>query len=413
MILTITAILLITSIYFYQAVKTVTKNRLIWWTYWLIYAVLTGMLIYYLYGMTTSQSTAKAIRITYWITGMMLLLILPKLIAIPILLFEDLTRLVYYGINRIRRSKDKPELTYYSKGRRKFTSQLAIGIASVPFAGMLWGIGKGRYDYKVHRVTIPFKDLPQAFHGFTITQLSDIHAGSFGSTEDVERGVALANAQKSDVVLFTGDLVNNFASEMDDWKQTFSKLKAPFGQYSVMGNHDYGNYSRWNSEAARADNLRKIKEAHKEIGFRLMLNENLTIEKDGQHITLIGVENWSKDINHRYGDLNKATEHINESDFKILMSHDPTHWDAEILKHPKKINLTLSGHTHGMQMGIEIPGFIKWSPAKYLYEQWAGLYEKNEMYIYVNRGFGFIGYPGRIGILPEITVITLESFTES
>lgn len=408
MLFSISAILLITSIYFYQAVKTVTKNRIIWWGYWLFYAVLIGLLLYYMYGMTTSQSTAKTIKITYWLTGIMLLLILPKLIAIPILIFEDLTRIVAMAINRVRRTQAKPELAYYSKGRRKFISQLAIGIASIPFAGMVWGIGKGRYDYKVHKVTIRFKDLPKAFHGFTITQLSDIHAGSFGSVKEVERGIALANAQKSDLMVFTGDLVNNFASEMEGWTSVFSKLEAPFGKYSIMGNHDYGDYSRWDSEEAKADNLKQIKEAHQEIGFRLLLDENLKIEKNGEHFSLIGVENWSEKLIHRHGNLNQALKNVNPDDFKIVLSHDPTHWDAEIRKHSQHVHLTLSGHTHGMQMGVEIPGYIKWSPAQYLYEQWAGLYKKNDQYIYVNRGFGYISYPGRVGILPEITVITLE-----
>ena len=408
MIITVVIVLVIISAYFFQAVKTVTKNRVILWGYWFFYIALIGFLLYYMYGIGTSQSTATTIKITYWITGLMLLLILPKLIAIPVLMVEDLTRSVHYVINRFRRSRGTPELTYYSEGRRKFISQLALGIAAIPFTGMLWGIGKGRYDYKVHRVTIRFKDLPKAFHGFTITQLSDIHAGSFGSVEDVERGITLANEQKSDLFLFTGDLVNNFAYEMNDWKPTFSKFKARFGQYSVMGNHDYGDYSRWESEEAKAENLQQIKNVHKDIGFRLLLDENLKIEKDGQHITLIGVENWSKEEQHRYGNLNKATEGVNENDFKILMTHDPTHWDEEVLKHQQHIHLTLSGHTHGMQMGVEIPGFIKWSPAKYLYDQWASLYEKKERYIYVNRGFGYIGYPGRVGILPEITVITLK-----
>lgn len=408
MLFSISAILLITSIYFYQAVKTITKNRIIWWGYWLFYAVLIGLLLYYMYGMTTSQSTAKTIKITYWLTGIMLLLILPKLIAIPILIFEDLTRIVAMAINRVRRTQAKPELAYYSKGRRKFISQLAIGIASIPFAGMVWGIGKGRYDYKVHKVTIRFKDLPKAFHGFTITQLSDIHAGSFGSVKEVERGIALANAQKSDLMVFTGDLVNNFASEMEGWTSVFSKLEAPFGKYSIMGNHDYGDYSRWDSEEAKADNLKQIKEAHQEIGFRLLLDENLKIEKNGEHFSLIGVENWSEKLIHRHGNLNQALKNVNPDDFKIVLSHDPTHWDAEIRKHSQHVHLTLSGHTHGMQMGVEIPGYIKWSPAQYLYEQWAGLYKKNDQYIYVNRGFGYISYPGRVGILPEITVITLE-----
>ncbi|OJV90975.1 MAG: hypothetical protein BGO34_22070 [Bacteroidia bacterium 44-10] len=407
MIITLVIVLVVITIYFFQAVKTVTKRKIIWWAYWTLPLVLIGLLVYYMVRMATGHSNAITIKVIYWITGLLLLIILPKLIAFPVLLLEDLWRVFHFGINWIKSLWGTPKHNYYSEGRRKFISQFAIGVALVPFTGLLWGIVKGRYEYKVHRVTLRFKDLPEAFHGFTIAQLSDIHAGSFGSAEDVERGVALANQQKSDVVLFTGDLVNNFASEMDVWKQTFSKLKAPYGQYSVMGNHDYGDYSRWESEQARAENLQRVKDVHKEIGFRLLLDENLTIEKEGQYLRLIGVENWSYEVRHRYGNLDKALQGVNERDFKILMSHDPSLWDAEVQKHPQHIHLTLSGHTHGMQMGVEVQGF-RWSPAQYMFPQWAGLYEKNKKYIYVNRGFGYISYPGRVGILPEITVITLE-----
>jgi len=188
---------------------------------------------------------------------------------------------------------------------------------------------------------------------------------------------------------------------------TFSELTAPFGKFSILGNHDYGDYRSWESETAKADNLQRLKEIHKEIGFRLMLNESLKIEKSGEHITLIGVENWGKGRFQKYGDLDKAIADVEDQDFKILMSHDPSHWDAKTLQHPKHVHLTLAGHTHGMQFGIEIPGF-KWSPIKYMYPQWAGIYNEKNKYLYVNRGFGFLAYPGRVGILPEITVITLE-----
>ena len=217
----------------------------------------------------------------------------------------------------------------------------------------------------------------------------------------------MANQQKSDLLLFTGDLVNSDAGEMDQWLATFSKLTAPFGKYSILGNHDYGDYKTWESKEAKEQNLQRLKEIHGLIGFRLMLNESLQIEKAGEHISLIGVENWGKGRFQKYGDLNKAIAEVNDKDFKILMSHDPSHWEAETLHHPKQVHLTLAGHTHGMQFGIEIPGF-KWSPIKYLYPQWAGIYNEKERYIYVNRGFGFLAYPGRFGILPEITVITLE-----
>jgi hypothetical protein len=265
---------------------------------------------------------------------------------------------------------------------------------------------KGKYKYQVRRVTIAFKYLPEAFHNFTITQVSDIHSGSFDDAHEVSRGVELANSQNSDIFFFTGDLVNNIADEMKPWMDTFSKFHAPYGKFSILGNHDYGDYMQWESKEAKIKNLERLKEIHKEIGFKLLLNEIAIIEKDGQQIALIGVENWGKRGFTKYGNLNKALNGVDDNSFKILLSHDPSHWDAEVINHEKHIHLTLAGHTHGMQFGVEVPGF-KWSPVQYIYPEWAGLYEKNDKYIYVNRGFGFIGYPGRVGIYPEITVIKL------
>jgi uncharacterized protein len=345
-----------------------------------------------------------------WLIGLVLISFIPKLLIIPILLIEDIGRVILFAGNWIahllKLSFVKDTALQFAE-RRRFISQIALSIAAVPFLSLIYGMIKGKYDYKLHRITLTFDDLPEAFNGFTITQISDIHSGSFDSKSDVERGVALANAQKSDLFLFTGDLVNNRADEMIEWKETFSKLRAPYGQFSVLGNHDYGDYVQWENEAAKANNLQQLKEIQKEIGFNLLINQNVKIEKNGESITLIGVENWGHRGFHRYGKLNKATEDIDDSCFKILMSHDPSHWEGEILQHQKHIHLTLSGHTHGMQFGIEIPG-IKWSPIKYIYPQWAGIYNKDNKYIYVNRGFGFIGYPGRVGILPEITVIELR-----
>jgi len=396
---------LLADIYVFQAVKTATSNRYIWRAFWLYEGLVAAMVLYF---MLTGKPLLNSLNSIYW--GLMLLSLLPKLIVIPLLLLEDIGRTVHLAINWItnRLSSSSPQQEHvYMVSRKKFISQLAIGVATVPFLGLLYGMVKGKYDYQVHRVKLKFKDLPDAFNGFTITQLSDIHSGSFDSKEDVERGVAMANKQKSDLLLFTGDLVNKAASEMDEWMGTFSALSATSGKFSVLGNHDYGDYTSWESKTAKENNLQRLKEVHKELGFRLMLNENLRIEKSGQYITLIGVENWGKGGFHKFGDLNKATAGVNEKDFKILMSHDPSHWEAETLHHPQHIHLTLAGHTHGMQFGIEIPGF-KWSPVKYMYEQWAGIYSKGSKYLYVNRGFGFLAYPGRAGIWPEVTVITLE-----
>lgn len=404
-IITIITIWLLADFYLFQAVKTVTPNRYIWWAFWLYDALVASMVMYYILTGKLIVSSPKGI---YW--GFILLSLLPKLIIIPFLFLEDIGRTVQlvinWVVNKFQSTSPQQEHVYLAS-RKKFISQLAIGIAAVPFFGLLYGMVKGKYEYRVHRIKLKFQDLPDAFDGFTITQISDIHCGSFDSKTDVVRGVALANHQKSDLLLFTGDLVNTNAAEMDEWMDTFSELTAPYGKFSILGNHDYGDYRRWESETAKADNLQRLKEIHKEIGFRLMLNENLKIEKSGQHITLIGVENWGKGGFQKYGDLDKAIADVNDEDFKILMSHDPSHWESKTVQHPRHVHLTLAGHTHGMQFGIEIPGF-KWSPIKYVYPQWAGIYNEKNKYLYVNRGFGFLAYPGRVGILPEITVITLE-----
>ena len=379
--------LVISDVYFFQAVETLTANPYVLWGYWLIDILLVAGFAYIVSRRTANKQPARLISGLMAIT---LLALVPKIFAMPVLLLEDSSRIFRHF----------PPRTYW-------VSELALIIALVPFFALLYGMTGGRHRYKVHRVTLAFDDLPKAFDGFTITQLSDIHAGSFTSRSGVEKGVALVNKQKSDLILFTGDLVNNRASEMEPWIDSFSKLKATHGKYSVLGNHDYGDYMKFENEADKYANLNKLKKVQREIGFKLLLNEATQVEKDGQSIALIGVENWGKGGFHKYGDLTKAAENIADDEFKILMSHDPSHWEAKTLQHSKHINLTLAGHTHGMQFGIELFGF-KWSPIKYMYNQWAGLYERNMKYLYVNRGFGFLGFKGRIGIWPEIAVITLK-----
>lgn len=320
----------------------------------------------------------------------MMVVFVPKLFAAPVLLAEDVFRL-FRGF----------------PPRNVYISEVALVISGLFLLVILFGLTRGRHFYRVRRETIRFPDLPEAFDGFTITQLSDVHSGSFSKPGGVQKGLDLVNAQNSDVILFTGDLVNNQASEMERWIPAFAGLKAPMGKYSVLGNHDYGDYIRWESAEAKRSNLDRLKQVHGEIGFRLMLNEAITLQKDGQRITLIGVENWGKGGFHRYGDLKKALAGVPDDAFKILMSHDPSHWEGVVLDHHQHVHLTLSGHTHGMQFGLELFG-LKWSPIQYVYRQWAGLYNRDGKYLYVNRGFGFLGLKGRIGIWPEITVITLK-----
>ncbi len=377
---------LFADIYFFNAIHTLTTNQFVLTAYW-VYDILLATGIVYTF---LNLGSKRAPGLISWLMSLMLLSVVPKLIGFPVLLLEDLTRL-FRGF----------------PPRSIWVSELTMLIAAIPFLGLLFGLTRGRHHYQVHRETLYFPDLPDAFDGFTLTQLSDIHAGSFSSEKGVNKGIDLVNAQHSDLILFTGDLVNNKATEMDPWIPAFSRLAAPYGKYSVLGNHDYGDYAQWDSEADKHANLNRLKNVHKEIGFRLLLNEAIEIESCGQSIALIGVENWGKGGFHKYGDLVKAAEKIGDDQFKILMSHDPSHWEAKTLLHEKRIDLTLAGHTHGMQFGIELFGF-KWSPIKYMYKQWAGLYQKNGKYLYVNRGFGFLGLKGRVGIWPEITVITLK-----
>lgn len=280
---------------------------------------------------------------------------------------------------------------------------IMFGLTVLLFA---FGIRNGKYAYRVIKHTLYFDDLPQSFDGFTLTQISDIHAGSFTKPKEVQKGIDLINAQKSDLFVFTGDLVNNAASEIVPYIPLFSQIKAPFGQFSVLGNHDYGDYIKWPTEAEKVQNLNQLKVYHQELGFKLLLDEHVVLEKNGEKIILAGIENWGVGFGER-GDLNKALQHTAVNDFKILLSHDPSHWDAQVKNYPSKIQLSLAGHTHGMQFGIEAFG-IKWSPVKYRYKHWAGIKTENNRYLNVNRGFGFLGFSGRIGIWPEITVIELK-----
>ena len=271
---------------------------------------------------------------------------------------------------------------------------------------LAYGIVRGKYAYRVIKHTLFFDDLPQDFDGFTITQISDIHAGSFTKPKEVERGISLINKQKSDLFVFTGDLVNNAATEIEPYIPIFSVIKADYGKFSILGNHDYGDYAKWPTEQAKIDNLDRLKKNHAELGFRLLLDEYATLTKGKSKIILAGIENWGIGFGER-GDLKKALNGTELTDFKVLLSHDPSHWEAEVKAFPSKINLTLSGHTHGMQFGIEAFG-LKWSPVKYRYKHWAGIKTENNRYLNINRGFGFIGFSGRVGIWPEITVITLK-----
>lgn len=397
-ILTVLSIFL--EIYTFNALKTISKNK------FLRYGVLLVSIAVYINFFITMFSYDRGNGQTpqfQMAMGLLLTFLIPKLVVIIILFGEDIYRWIVKGISAVS-SRDTQPLA----GRRKFISQLALGLAAIPFVSFIYGIVQGKYNYKVLKYQLTFDDLPEAFDGYTITQISDIHSGSFTNKQKIQYGVDLINEQKSDLLLFTGDIVNNKADEMNDWIDVFDKLEAKEGKYSILGNHDYGDYMDWKNPKEKIDNFQAVKDVHKKIGFDLLCNENRYLEKDGQRIALIGVENWGKGGFKKNGDLKKASTNIKKEDFKILMSHDPSHWQEIVKQDDFNYHLTLSGHTHGLQMGIEIPGFFKWSPSQYVYKQWAGLYQEFGRYINVNRGFGYHAFPGRVGVWPEVTVIELK-----
>ncbi len=326
-----------------------------------------------------------------------------KLISGVFLLVDDLVRGTQWIILKLGKGKeDKVDLS-----RKKFLTKTAIGAGAIPFATMGFGIATGAYNYQVRSKTLYFKDLPKSFDGIKVAQLSDIHSGSFYNKTAVKGGIDLLLGEKPDVVFFTGDLVNDQSKEVEDYVPIFEKVRAPLGVFSTMGNHDYGDYRSWSSMSAKKQDIKNLHKAHELMGWDLLLNENRKIKVDGDEISILGVENWGKGRFSKYGNLQQTHIGTEDTAFKILLSHDPSHWDAEVVPDYKDIDLTLSGHTHGFQFGIEI-GDFRWSPSKYMYKQWADLYQKGNQYIYVNRGFGFIGYPGRVGILPEVTILELK-----
>lgn len=399
------ALFLFIEFYSYQAFRTLIKVRWVLISYQVLSALL---LIFIIYSFSQVDRSVGQTRQFMFTTGLMLLVYVPKIVLTLVMFGEDIFRIgasiVNYFVYNTPRKEMMPD-------RRKFISQIALGLAAVPFLSLIYGIFEGKYNFKVFKQTIYFPDLPDAFDGFKITQISDVHSGSFDNHEKINYAIDLINEQESDLILFTGDIVNTHAKEMHPWLETFNRIKDyKYGKFAVLGNHDYGEYVTWPSEKEKNENFQEIKKLYGQIGFKLMLNENTYITKGDDKIALVGVENWGVNFK-KAGDLNKASENLHKEDFKILMSHDPSHWDAEIKSHPKNFHLTFSGHTHGMQFGIEIPGYFKWSLAQYIYKQWAGLYENLGRYVYVNRGFGFHAYPGRVGIMPEITVIQLKKGT--
>lgn len=364
--------------------------------FWVFVIALTIALFFAVSQMRT-QGTGKFFQI---ITHAFLILFTAEVVFALFLLIGDILNFL-----ASIPSSFEPQ-GYQVAGRNVYWVDFAFVMFCLTVILFIFGIIRGKYAYRIIKHTLYFDDLPKSFDGFTITQISDVHAGSFTKPKQVQKGIDLINAQKGDLFVFTGDLVNNAASEIVPYIGHFSQIKAPFGQFSVLGNHDYGDYIKWPSETDKVNNLAQLKAYHAALGFRLLLDEHVEITKTGEKIILAGIENWGLGFGER-GDLQKALSGTSVNDFKVLLSHDPSHWEAQVKNNPSKIQLALAGHTHGMQFGIEAFG-IKWSPVKYRYKHWAGIKSENGRYLNVNRGFGFIGFSGRIGIWPEITVIELK-----
>ena len=397
------AIYCILGYYSLQAIKTASRFPYVYYAFMAIALLVLGNFIY---QFTFGDNDGTVLnRPRSYAFGFLISILTFEIITIVFLFSEDIFRVMAATIQRISGASGEFSLP----SRRRFLSIIAMGIAAVPFSALLYGMYRGKYDFRVLKYELEFDDLPEAFHGYQITQISDIHSGSFDNRKKIEYAVKLINEQRSDTILFTGDLVNNLALEMEPWKELFATLEAKDGKFSILGNHDYGDYKTdWETPEHKIQNLEDLKRIQREIGFDLMLNESRYLRKGDDKLALIGVENWGRGGFKKAGDLKKATKDIHKDDFKILLSHDPSHWEDVVLHDDYHYHLTLSGHTHGMQFGIEIPGWVKWSPVKWRYKYWAGIYEEMGQMINVNRGFGFIGYPGRVGIWPEITVITLK-----
>ncbi|MDX2045629.1 MAG: metallophosphoesterase [Chitinophagaceae bacterium] len=402
-------IMLVIDWYVFQAVKLVSQSAsakarfIIYGVYWGITTI--AVLFFLLSPFLNVDNWPKTLRTYLFAT--VIGLFIGKFVAAVFFIVDDLRRLIQWGGGKLYYQFVQGENFAGAEiTRSTFLSWLGLGIGGGLFGSLVWGFGN-KYRYQLERIQMAFANLPESFKGLKIVHISDIHSGSFTDRQAVLKGIKKILDEKPDVIFFTGDLVNDMADEMKDYKEVFAQLKAPMGVYSTLGNHDYGDYRSWPSAEAKRENLERLKNIHAEMGWKLLVNEHVPLEKNGHQLAVIGIENWSaKGRFAKYGKMDKAYEGTDKYPFKILLSHDPSHWDAEVRTKYADVDLTLSGHTHGMQFGVEIPGF-RWSPVQYVYKQWAGLYEAGAQKLYVNRGFGFIGYPGRVGILPEITVIEL------
>lgn len=402
-------ILLVIDWYFYQAIvtilkgATVSKKAIVSYIYWGFTTF--SFLVFVTPAVFSMDEWPKYLRV--YLFALVLMVIISKIIGSLFIATDDLIRLFRWVGSYFSTPKEDIAENAHRISRLKFLNQVAVGMAAVPFVAFIYGMVRGAFDYKVHKVKVVLPNLPESFNGLRIVQISDIHSGSFVSDEHILEAAKIIEQQKPDLVFFTGDLVNNRAAETEPLISALSKIQAPMGVYSTLGNHDYGDYVSWDSNEEKQKNLNALKDVHSQLGWRLLMNEHVALSRGEDRIAVIGIENWGGNLNFpKYGDMKKAHADTSHFPVKLLLSHDPSHWNMQVKQEFKDVDITFSGHTHGFQFGIEIPGF-KWSPSQYVYKQWAGLYQHENQYLYVNRGLGFLGYPGRVGIMPEITVMEL------
>ena len=411
-VLVFAVIVLLMDIYFYRAVKHIFRNkkqltvkivRYSYWTTTILVLLFLTIASFYFITKTTPPKFART-----YLMGFVFIITLCKIMGSIFLLLFDIFKAILFIINKTLYRKVEPSKSKNAISRAAFLKKAAFFTAAIPFGTMLYGVLKSAFDYTIHRQKLTIANLPSSFKGLKIVQLSDIHSGSFISDNPLKEVVELVNKENPDLIFFTGDLVNEIAEEAIPFMDVLKNLNAKFGVFSILGNHDYGDYFyQPNDTKGKQHNYDLMKKIHQKMGWNLLLNENHIIEKNNERLAILGVENWGdKGRFQKYGDIDKAKNGCLNNDIKLLLTHDPSHWEAKVIPNHNDIAATFSGHTHGMQFGIEIPGF-KWSPSQYMYPQWAGLYQKEQQQIYVNRGLGFIGYPGRVGILPEITVFEL------
>jgi predicted MPP superfamily phosphohydrolase len=406
-LLTFAIIFLVIDYYVFQGVLVVSRNwgqawkNIARYGFWIPTVLSIAALMWWAFADPYKGSH----NFRAWIITGLVATYFSKVFAVLFLFVDDVQRGVRTLANFFNRAPS--DLPGAAIPRSEFLAKTALLAASVPFGAMTYGIISGAHDYRVRRTSIKLPNLPKEFDGIKVAQLSDIHTGSFFNKTAVKGGVDMLLKEKPDVIFFTGDLVNNESSEVKNYVDVFDKLKAPYGVFSVTGNHDYGDYHSWSSQAAKQKNFKDLMEAHRVMGFDLLMNEHRFLEINGEEMAIIGNENWGGGRFAKYGRLDKAHAGTEEAPVKILLSHDPSHWDAQVRPLYPDIDLMLSGHTHGFQFGVEI-GNIKWSPSQYAYKQWAGLHQEGSQYLYVNRGYGYLGYPGRIGMPPEITIIELK-----